>query len=143
MIELASKFEYKLAKYAQDKPVVSQTGTVELFFDTEAKQSAFNNAIQDPNGAPYKVLLNAYNKSNGQAAASFNLKVKAEPGKGANWILDVQPANLRPTISAALDSVYQKVVGGTMAARLATANAGAKAGSGSGILDVGSLELAP
>lgn len=142
MSELANRFEHKLNRYAQ-APEVSQAGTTQLFFDDEGKQKAFAAAIQDPNGSVYKVLLAAFNKSGGNATASFDLKMNADPSKGAQWILVVQPPALKATVATALDAVYQKIVGTSMEAKRKLADAKAKTGAGSGLADVGMLELAP
>ena len=140
MSELANRFEHKLYRYAQTQV---QEGTTELFFDDGGKQKVFAAAIQDPNGSVYKVLLAAFNKGGGNATASFDLKMNADPSKGAQWVLVVQPPALKATVASALDTVYQKIVGTTMEARRKLADAKAKAGSGSGLADVGMLELAP
>ncbi len=139
LLKLASDFELKLRKKAQDAPQVAQSGTTELFFDTEDKQRAFAAAIQDPNGPVYKVLAALFAKI--QAAVSFDLKASAEPGQSAKWILVVQPSTATAQVNAALNQVFGRIVGGNMAARQQAANVKAKAGSGSGTLDIGALDL--
>jgi hypothetical protein len=139
LLKLASDFELKLRKKAQAEPQVAQSGTTELFFDSEEKQRAFATAIQDPNGPVYKVLAAIFAKT--QAAVSFDLKASAEPGQSAKWILTVQPPAVTAQINAALNQVFGRVVGGNMAARQQAANVKAKTGSGSGTLDIGALDL--
>jgi hypothetical protein len=138
--DLADRFEHTLNKYGQE---VSQSGTTELFFGDSGKQQAFATAIQDQGGAVYKALLAAFNKGGGNTLVSFDLKANAEPGQGASWILTVQPSGLKPVVLTALNSIYQGMLGKSMAAVQQAANASAKAGGGSGTNNVGALELAP
>lgn len=137
-IFLTSRFEQVIKKYAQQLST-DQAGTTELFFDSEAKQQSFASAIQDPNGAIYKLLAALFAKTN--APVSFDLKATAEPNLGASWGLTVQPASAKASVSTALDKIFQQIVGTTMATKLQTANLKAKTGSGSGTLNIGSLEL--
>jgi hypothetical protein len=133
---LAAQFDQKLQKYSQE---VAQSGTTELFFDNEDKQRAFASAIQDQSGPVGKVLLAIFNKT--QAAVSFDLKATATPGQSASWNLTVNPPTARVPVQVALDKVFQSIVGGGMSVRQQTANAKAKAGSGSGVLNIGLLDL--
>lgn len=142
LLKLAARFESKLHKQAQDSPQVSQSGTTELFFGDEGKQRAFAAAIQDPNGPVYKVLAALFTKL--QAPVSFDLKMMANPGQGAKWILTVQPPSALNTVKAALDHEFKtKVDPIGFTAREQAANNKAKAGAGSGpnTLDVGALDL--
>jgi len=138
--QLADKFERKISLAQQSETL----GITTLFFgDSPEKQQAFNTAIQDPKGPVYKVLADFYAKN--EKPASFNLKVSIAPGKGAGWVLTVSPDILKPAISAALDAVFKRIVGGSMATIAAAASAKVKnlpASSGGQTLDdVGSLEL--
>lgn len=138
---LADKFEAKLKRYGQTAQI-TQEGTTELFFGDEIKQRTFANAIQnsDPNANPVMKILNAtYAKT--QAPCSFDLKVTAEAGKGATFVLTTTPPSIKPSILAALNGLFKSVVGVDMAAAQANANKKAKAGSGSGTLAVGSIDL--
>lgn len=142
MSELANRFEYKLSKYAQEAPQVSQSGTTELFFGSEANQRTFATAMQDPGGLVYKALEAVWKKINGKMDVSVNLKINSEPQKGASWIIAIQPGAATASVTAALDKTFQNIVGESMSARKKSADAKAKAGAGDGkTLDVGSLEL--
>jgi hypothetical protein len=138
LLKLASDFELKLNKKAQEAQI-SQSGTTELFFDSEDKQRAFAAAIQDPNGPVAKLLGAIFAKT--QAPVSFDLKASADPGQSASWKLTAQPSNITAQVNAALNQVFGRVVGGNMAARQQAANVKAKTGSGSGTLDIGALDL--
>ena len=135
IFDLANTFQ---VKYGQQ---VNQLGTTELFFENEEKQKAFAQAIQDPSGVVYKLLLSIFNKTNN--TVSFDLKASATPGQGASWILSVEPSNLKSNVSNVLNNVYQKIMGKSMLAVLQSANTAAKQGAGSGINDIGALELNP
>lgn len=130
---LADQFEIKLAQQL----ATSQSGTTELFFDNEEKQRAFNQAISDPNGPVGKFLIALATKT--QKTASFDLKVNAEPGKGAIWILNVTPHSSIVQVDKLLNAEFGRIVGGTMAARTALANQKTREGAGSGQLDIGSF----
>jgi hypothetical protein len=135
--ELADKFEKKVAQ--AEAPTTSQTGTTELFFDNENNQKAFNAAVQNPNSAVYKAMMAWYMKN--QKPCGFNLKATANAGAGASWDLTVTPDSIKAGVMTGLDLEFQKLMKEKMAARLAKANAGAKAGGGSGTLDICSLDF--
>lgn len=137
LASLARTFTQKLGQQ------ISQSGTTELFFGSGDKQQAFATAIQNPQGAVYKTLLNIFNKMGGKATVSFNLKVEAQGGKGARWILTSTPPTVAKFITPLLDQEFQRVTGTSMQGQLKAAIQGAKAGGGAGALDVGSLELSP
>ncbi len=136
LTELAAKFEHKLSKTAQ-APIVSQTGTTELFFGDEGKQRAFSAAISGQGGTVGKFLINAATKT--QKTAGFDLKATAEPGKGANWVLSTTPPSLRGAVSTLLDAEFKKLMGKSMADQQKAAMAGTKSGGGSGTIEVGSF----
>lgn len=147
--KLADKFEKKLAKYGQDSVTVSQSGTTELFFGDEAKQLAFVKALGEltvqgdkvvGTGPVAQVLANYRNKT--EQAAKFSMDVSAESGKGAAININVEPASLKPSITAALDSLFQKFTGKKMSQVLALADQKAKQGSGSGTNHVQDLDVA-
>lgn len=139
VLKLADKFENKLKKYAQVHQQ-EQKGTTELFFGSSQQQQQFANIIQDTNGPIAKFLLN-YSAKSGQPA-SFSLKVNAEPGKGAAWILTVSPANLKSTVQSMIDQEFKKLTSQSMHDRLNAATTAAKSGGGSGgPLNVGSLDI--
>lgn len=134
IIKLAERLENKIAQQ------VTQTGTTELFFDNEENQlkfAALVNSQQSPTG---KVLNQFWAKN--EKTCGFTLAVTANPNTGASWDLNVVPANLAPSIKQALDGMYKSIMKVSMADRLKKADALAKAGSGSGTLKIGALELA-
>jgi hypothetical protein len=134
--KIADRFEHKIAQQAQTQ----QAGTTDLFFGSEANQVAFAAAIQNPKGAPFKVLNDCYTKT--QAACSFDLKASAEPGVGAKWILTVNPTSIQGAVKAALDSEFQKIMKTSMDAKQQTANTASKQNNaGSGTNDIGALDL--
>lgn len=136
IINLANKFESKLLKEAQDDAlVISQLGTTELFFDNEDNQKSFNKAIQSGNLAKY--LTEVATKT--QKTAGFDLKIQANPKKGAAWMLTVNPPSLAGPVSKLLDNEFHKIVGKGMVDAQKSADFAAKSGNGSGILDVGSF----
>lgn len=137
--KLADKFERKLVKEAQLKPEVSQSGTTELFFGTETNQVNFSNKVMKVNGPVFKVLNDFYAKT--EKPCSFDLKMTAEPKKGASWNLTVNPATLKQAVYNALDAEYKAMMKVSMADRQKTADAQAKAGGGSGSLAVAALAL--
>lgn len=126
LFKLADKFEIKLKRQAQAGYGQQQEGggLTEMFFGDEAKQRAFAAAIQDPKGLVYKTLMANYTKT--EQPSSFDLKVSAQPGVSANWVLTVNPPTLKGTVSSALDSVFQKIVGGNMATKAGAATAAVK-----------------
>lgn len=130
----------KFSKYAE-QTTEQGAGLTEMFFGDDKKQIAYAAAIQNPQGPVYKALLAYYTKS--EKPASFNLKIQAQPKQGAGWMLSVSPPELKSSISAALDAVYQKIVGGTMATRAQKANALAKQTEHLAMTqtDVGALEV--
>jgi hypothetical protein len=65
--------------------------------------------------------------------------MNATPHKGAAWILQVVPPTLQGTIYKLLDTDFTKIVGQSMVGAQKLADAGAKAGKGSGTLQVGSF----
>jgi hypothetical protein len=134
LAEVADKIELKLSKQGQS-PIVSQTGTTELFFGDGSKQQAFNSAIQT--GSIARFLTDIATKT--QKTSSFELKISAEPKKGAAWILRVTPPTLQGAVSKLLDAEFRKITGKGMADAQKFADASAKAGGGSGTLDVGSF----
>ena len=142
LYSIAVKQQKIISKLAE-APQVSQAGTTELFFSDESKQRAFASAIQQENGLVYKVLLSAFNKTGGNAPVSFDLKIEATPQGGAKWILTTNPEAIKAAVVNALNTEYLKIMGVSMPMRLKDAAAKAKAGSGSGILDIGKLELNP
>jgi hypothetical protein len=133
---LADKFERKLAL---GQVSVSQTGTTELFFGSESNMMKFGEVLRSPKSTVFKVLNDCYNRSG--KTCSFDLKINAEPGKGAAWVLTVEPANIKSMVMSALDSEFRKIMNKSMSEQLQAAVNGAKAGGGSGSLDVGSLSL--
>jgi hypothetical protein len=136
LLKLAYKFEVK--KYAQE---VSQTGTTELFFDSEKNQMAFADILKNQNSPVFKILMNYYTKT--EKPCGYSLKMTATPSKGASWDLVVTPNQLTSQIKVALDTCFKSVMKESMAQRLVKADAGAKKGSGSGTLDLGSTDLSP
>jgi hypothetical protein len=135
IISLGAKFENKYGQYEQ-----SQKGTTELFFDSPEKQQKFSQIVQSPDGLVAKTLMNFATKTN--QAASFSLKISAEPSKGATWIFSVVPASLTATVKSLVNQEFKKFMSQDMNERLVAANAGAKAGSGSGgPLNVASLDV--
>jgi hypothetical protein len=132
-------FHTAVKKEAQHQQ--TQRGTTELFFDTEANQIAFAAAIQSPKGAPAKILLNCFHKTN--KACSFKLRITADPKKGARWILTASPNSVLPLLSQALNVEYMRIMKMGMGERAKMADKEAKAGSGSGSLDVGSQSVEP
>jgi hypothetical protein len=132
--ELMNKFEYQLSKLAQ-QPIVSQNGTTELFFGDENKQRSFNAAVQSGNLA--KFVNDAATKL--QKTVSFDLKASAEPNKGPAWSLNANPPTLKSSIFRLLDTEFQRITGKNMTTAQQTANAAAKAGNGSGTLNIASL----
>jgi hypothetical protein len=129
LIELANKFAQK----------IEQNGTTELFFGSPAQQEQFAKTIQLANGPIAQFLFN-YSSKTGQPA-SFSLKVNADPGKGAAWILDVSPTSLATPVRRMIDQEFRKMMNQSMLDRLNSAIIAAKAGSGSGSLNVGSLDV--
>lgn len=134
--KLAVKFETSVKKYAQ---TVSQTGTTELFFGSESTQLAFAKVINDQNSSVGKVLSAYYEKY--QKPCSFSLKVKADPGKGAAWELEVSPESLKPSVLVAANIEFKKLMNVSMTDKQKNADASAKSGGGSGVLDIGSLDF--
>lgn len=169
LLKLAGRFESKLSKISQDQQQdtgikTEQMGTTELFFGNDENQKKFGQLImtqnvKDEKGQPikdkkgneqnrpvYKALEDYYYKNNG-VACSFDLKIKAEPGKGASWILTVEPEQLKPAIKAALDKelLAFPAVKMTMDQKAKIADALAKKGAGTGPEEfkVGNIELNP
>ena len=135
ILKLANKFQ---KKYAEEKPIVSQEGTTELFFGNESNQRTFAAKAQDPNGPVYKLLLQYYNKS--QKPCSFFLKVNATPNVSANWIFATNPTLLNKAIWGALNGIFQSIMKESMESRQQKANSKAKLGSGSGELQIAELD---
>lgn len=129
LIELANKFAQK----------IEQSGTTELFFGTPSQQEQFAKTIQLSNGPIAKFLFD-YSVKTGQPA-SFSLKINAEPGKGAAWLLNVTPNSLSGAVRKMIDQEFKKMMNQSMLERLNSATVAAKAGSGSGSLEVGSLDV--
>jgi|SRR6185295_19931338 len=138
--KLADAFEIKLEKYAQVMPTTNSSGTTELFFGTPEKQNSFHAAIQNPAGAVFKILNDCYTKT--QNPCSLDLKMSAEPGQGASWQLTVNPPNIKPAVSAALDAEYRKIMNTSMGERQRFADGKSKTeNAGTGTQDVGSMDL--
>lgn len=133
LIALASKLENKLAQ----QPIVSQNGTTELFFGDDGKQRSFSQATSSATGAVGKFLVDYATKT--QKTASFDLKANAEPQKGANWILSANPPSLKAQIAGMLNAEFKTIVGVSMPDKAKEADAKAKAGGGSGTLEVASF----
>lgn len=133
MIKLAQRFEKKVAQQ------VSQSGTTELFFDTEENQRKFAALVNSQQGSAFKALSAHWAKT--EQPCGFTLAVTATPSSGASWDLEVTPPSLTPAVKASLDAMYKSVMKVSMADRLKKADALAKTGSGSGTLKIGSLEL--
>lgn len=131
--KLANNFKNKIAME------ISQTGTTELFFGNVNNQKNFSNILQDPNGEVAKFLTKAYEKM--QKPVSFSLQVNSEPKTGANWVFTVNPPSLTNQVKQLVDVEFKKMMNQSMQERLAYAISGAKAGSGSGTLNVASLDL--
>ena len=138
--KLADKIELKLRKYADEAPQMSQSGTTELFFDSDLKQQDFSKKVMNTNSPVYKILENFYTKNNG-ASCSFTLDAFAEPRAGAKWILTVSPSVLTAPISSALNSIYQSIVGTSMTQKQQKADAATKQGAGSGTNRIAEIEL--
>jgi|SRR5579859_3372670 len=134
LYRVAEKFEQKLSKISQT-PIVTQNGTTELFFENERNQRAFNSAIQS--GPLAKFLTDVATKT--QKTAGFDLKVKADPGKGAAWLLSVVPTSLQGNVSKLLDAEFRKITGKGMSEVQKNADVAAKGGAGSGTLPIGSF----
>lgn len=133
LIALASKLENKLAQ----QPIVSQSGTTELFFGDDGKQRSFSQAVSGAGGAVGKFLVGYATKT--QKTASFDLKASAEPHKGATWILSTNPPSLKAQVGGLLNADFKAQMGASMADKAKEADAKAKAGGGSGTLDVASF----
>lgn len=133
LIALADKLEHKLAQ----QPIVLQNGTTELFFGDDGKQRSFSQAVSGANGGVGKFLVDYAAKT--QKTASFDLKANAEPQKGATWILSTNPSSLKAQIAGLLNADFKAIVGASMSDKAKEADAKAKAGGGSGTLDVASF----
>lgn len=136
--KLADRFENKLNKIAQES-TQEQTGTVELFFDSDTNMMAYGDAIRNQEGPVFKILMDYATKSG--KSCSFDLKVSAEPNQKAGWVLAVNPSSLKPAVASALDKEFRKIMKVGMADRVKVATEGVKKGSGNGTLDVGSIAL--
>lgn len=133
--KLAAKFEIK---YAQEYNQ-TQNGTTELFFGSTDNQQKFATTVQSPEGAVAKTLVSYSVKSN--QPAGFSLKISAEPNKGASWLLSVTPNSLTQSVNNLLNQEFKKIMNQNMSEKLASANLAAKAGNGSGLLNVASLDI--
>lgn len=136
--ELADRFEQKLNKIAQVS-VTDQPSTTTLFFGEGNDQQKFSSMVQDPTGPIAKFLTDAATKS--QKSTSFDLKINAEPKKGASWILTVMPSSLRSSVAKLLDVEFQKLRRNSMSAQVSLADKSAKAGGGTGTNSVASLNI--
>jgi len=128
--------KYISIKYAQ---TISQEGTTELFFNNQETQNRFAKEIQSADSSVAKILNNCFSKT--EKPCGFSLKVSAEPNVGANFILSVTPTSLTTAIRNALDVQYKTIVGSSINDKLKMANEKAKLGSGSGTLEIASLNL--
>lgn len=137
--KLADKVEAKLSKYGQDAPQTQeQPSTTTLFFGEGNAQQQFAAAVQS--GSPLeKFLTDLATKT--QKSTAFDLKITANPKKGAAWLLSVTPPAAKGQVSKLLDVEYQKLMKTTMAAAQAAADQKAKAGGGTGTNNVASLNL--
>jgi hypothetical protein len=131
--KLANNFRTKVAIE------MSQTGTTELFFDNVENQRKFSNSLQNPSGALATFLTKSYEKLN--KPISFSLKIDSQPKTGASWLLTVNPPSLTGQVKQLVDLEFKRLMNQTMQERLSSAVSGAKAGGGSGRLDVASLDL--
>lgn len=133
--KIADKFERKIAQQMQ----LSQKGTTELFFDSEQNQRAFANSVQSEGGMLAKFLTNVFTKT--QKPTSFNFSVKANPKQGAEVILNVEPANIKPNVLKLLNDEFSKITGKSLSDKLKEATKEALNGNGSGELNIASLNL--
>jgi hypothetical protein len=134
LLAIADKLEQKWLKQGQAL-AVSQLGTTELFFGNVANQQSFNTAIQS--GAIAKFLTDLAVKT--QKTAGFELQAKADPQVGAGWILQATPPSQKNAVYKLLDAELRKIVGKGTEEVQKSADASAKAGSGSGTINVGSF----
>lgn len=136
MIKFANRLDKKFEKYAQE---VSQTGTTELFFNSEGKQREFASAIQNQSGSCFKALAAWYSKY--EQPCSLHISVNAEPGKSAGFSIITNPPSLATSLSKEVDKTFRSVVGSSIAEKLKQANSAASKGAGSGKLDIASIDL--
>ena len=133
IVKLADKFERKIAQQ------ITQTGTTELFFDSEENLLKFGALVNSQNSPTGKVLNQFWAKN--EKTCGFTLSATATPSVGASWDLVVTPVTLAPAIKQALDGMFKSVMKVGMADKLKKADAGAKGGAGSGSLKIGEMEL--
>jgi hypothetical protein len=134
--KLADIFEEKLLKQSQE---ITQTGTTELFFDDDQKQIAYGNSIRNEKGPVFKILNN-YAMTTGNEC-SLDVKIIAEPNKGASWNIYVNPVSLKSKIEPILDAEFRKIMHTSMLAKQKQADVAAKQGAGSGELNVADIIL--
>lgn len=136
MIKLAKRFEQKIKRYAQQIEQV-QGDTGQLFFgkDSTSKIDTFqklvHTAMDDKSNQLYNIGDALYQKTPPQKL-TIKLDAYAAAKQGAHWIWDISPADpiTSNKVKAAVNGLFQQVMGISMAAQEAKANAGAKAGGG-------------
>lgn len=134
MAELADKFERKLNKQAQE---VSQANTSDLFFGGDNQMLTFAALIKDPTKPVGKFIFDWVGKN--EKTAAFQLDASADPATGARWMLTVIPESLKNQVYTLLDNEYKKMFKKSMADVQKDADVKAKAGGGSGKIQVGGL----
>ncbi len=144
IVKLASKFEVKLRKYAQElsastifftniagkqEQFIKSMGRVWKGAEVTEQDKQSNNPedkityVKTMGEGPIGILIaKAANDSQGEPV-SMNLTGTADlANKNVYFTLDVEPESLKPAISTALDSLYKSIIGVTMQQRVDTIN---------------------
>jgi len=119
-----------LLKYAQ-APVVSQTGTTELFFGDDSAQKSFTNFLNS--FAPFMSVLDEMKDAG--LSGNVNIQFIAEPGKGAKVDTDAQ-GKFKSKVLATIAKGYSSFIKKNLDQVRASADAAAKKGSGSGLIPI-------